>query len=202
MVGLTRSFLRVCTGAALAALAAGSLVACSGADEISPPATRTSPTFQPPAHPPVQSLAGRESDRAVGDRTVADPVAETTPKRGMQARGASTRSTPVRGTSSDGALAARGAGSRQPALLGLERVAVKQMLGDPQHARLEPPAEVWQYRNRDCVLLVFFYERDGDGSATRVEHVETLDHAAHRLVPTSGDCLDALISRRARAAAE
>ena len=47
--------------------------------------------------------------------------------------------------------------------------AVAEQLGRPHHVWHEPPAAVWQYRDRDCVLHLFFYPAD---AGLRVVHVE------------------------------
>jgi hypothetical protein len=62
-----------------------------------------------------------------------------------------------------------------PVLTGMGRAELVALLGEPDFRRSEPPAELWQYRNADCVLDVFLYA-DGDRyrvlrSATRDRHV-------------------------------
>jgi len=62
-----------------------------------------------------------------------------------------------------------------PVLAGMEPAQVIALLGEPDLRRPEPPAELWQYRNADCVLDVFLYAEAGRyrvlGSATRDRHV-------------------------------
>ncbi len=43
-------------------------------------------------------------------------------------------------------------------LAGLHPPQILAMLGQPDLRRDEPPAEVWQYRNADCVVNLFFYQ--------------------------------------------
>jgi len=42
-------------------------------------------------------------------------------------------------------------------LVGLDQVAVEELIGKPLGINDEPPATVWSYRNEDCTLDVFFY---------------------------------------------
>ena len=42
-------------------------------------------------------------------------------------------------------------------LMGLDGAALGALLGRPALRRVEPPAEVWQYRGERCVLDVFLY---------------------------------------------
>ncbi|HEX6843130.1 MAG TPA: hypothetical protein VF113_16465 [Stellaceae bacterium] len=62
-----------------------------------------------------------------------------------------------------------------PVLTGMDPAQVIALLGEPDWRRPEPPAELWQYRNADCVLDVFLYAEAGRyrvlGSATRDRHV-------------------------------
>jgi hypothetical protein len=44
-------------------------------------------------------------------------------------------------------------------LLKLEARQVQTLLGQPDLSRRETPAQVWQYRNDTCVLIVFLYPR-------------------------------------------
>jgi hypothetical protein len=55
-------------------------------------------------------------------------------------------------------------------LMGLTRGGLATVLGEPTLLRRDPPAEVWQYAWKDCVLLVFLYETAPEQFAVR--HVE------------------------------
>jgi hypothetical protein len=44
---------------------------------------------------------------------------------------------------------------------------VEALVGDPDFRRVEPPAELWQYRTAECVVDLFFY---GQGEDRRVVH--------------------------------
>lgn len=68
--------------------------------------------------------------------------------------------------------------SRDPAqLIGAPPERLLAALGEPRAQRREQPAEVWQYRGRDCVLDVFFYAAAADSK--KVVHLEARDAAAH-----------------------
>lgn len=54
-------------------------------------------------------------------------------------------------------------------LIGLDRTALEQQLGEPAMLRRDAPAEVWQYRSSTCVLSVFLY---ADGPQWRVTYVD------------------------------
>ena len=56
--------------------------------------------------------------------------------------------------------------ARPRALAGLDAVAVRDMLGEPEFVWRQPGAAMWRYRARACLVDVFLY--DGDG----VAHVE------------------------------
>jgi hypothetical protein len=67
--------------------------------------------------------------------------------------------------------------TRQPAaqpLTGLSAQQVVALLGEPDFRRAEPPAELWQYRNADCVLDLFLY---ADAAGAHVVHSETRDRS-------------------------
>lgn len=51
-------------------------------------------------------------------------------------------------------------------LVGLDFGAVRTMLGDPALEEIQPPATVWAYNGRGCVLSIFFYP-DVDGGSYR-----------------------------------
>jgi len=56
------------------------------------------------------------------------------------------------------------------ALNGLAPAQVAALIGDPDLRRVDPPAEVWQYRNADCVLELYFYD---SGADSRMVYAET-----------------------------
>ncbi len=47
---------------------------------------------------------------------------------------------------------------------------VEALVGDPDFRRVEPPAELWQYRTAECVVDLFFY---GDTNDRRVVHADS-----------------------------
>lgn len=52
----------------------------------------------------------------------------------------------------------------------LNPAAVTALLGEPSFVRRDPPAEIWQYRPKGCVLDLFLYPQ-GAGGNLRVRHV-------------------------------
>ena len=77
-------------------------------------------------------------------------------------------------------------------LIGLTAGEVDQLLGAPNHLRREQPAEVRQYRARDCVLFVFLYDRPA--ADARVEHVEARSRTT--LLPMAdAECLQQMSGR-------
>lgn len=79
-----------------------------------------------------------------------------------------------------------------PVLTGMEPAQVIALLGEPDLRRPEPPAELWQYRDADCVLDVFLYAESGH---YRVLRSETRNR--HVLPPLVGSCT-AAFDRQAR----
>ena len=55
-------------------------------------------------------------------------------------------------------------------LNGLAPAQVAALIGDPDLRRVDPPAEVWQYRNADCVLELYFYD---SGANSHMVYAET-----------------------------
>lgn len=55
-------------------------------------------------------------------------------------------------------------------LIGLDRGALNEKLGEPALVRRDGDAEVWQYRGENCVLDLFLY-----GADKQVEHVDLRD---------------------------
>lgn len=55
-------------------------------------------------------------------------------------------------------------------LLGMDGVALNDLLGAPSVVRREGDAEIWQYRAEECVLDLFLY-----GGMPQVEHVDLRD---------------------------
>ena len=62
---------------------------------------------------------------------------------------------------------------------------VVALLGEPDFRRVEPPAEVWQYRGADCVVDLFLYRHGDDFRVTR-EDARNRDPAQ----PGTGGCRD------------
>lgn len=70
-------------------------------------------------------------------------------------------------------------------LSGLAPAEVVALIGDPDLRRLDPPAEVWQYRNADCVLDLYFYD---SGANSRMVYAETRSRMPQR-TPAATSCL-------------
>ena len=76
-------------------------------------------------------------------------------------------------------------------LVGLSGAEVAGLLGTPSLTRHDDPAEVWQYADGGCVLLVFLY--GAAGGAGRVSHAETRGTSA------SAQCFSRLRGRAPKA---
>ena len=76
------------------------------------------------------------------------------------------------------------------ALVGLARADVAALLGPPGLLRRDPPAEMWQYRNEDCVLHLFLYAVRAD-AGYEVRHVELRGRAG---APAPARCYAGLIN--------
>jgi hypothetical protein len=48
-----------------------------------------------------------------------------------------------------------------PNLTGMNPIQVVALYGQPDFRRADPPAEIWQYRSKDCVLELYFYSGAG-----------------------------------------
>lgn len=75
-------------------------------------------------------------------------------------------------------------------ILNLAPATLFNILGQPALLRKEKDAEVWLYRNQECVMHLYFYPNDnGD---FRLEYVETLgvDIAAPNPTVSPNACLD------------
>lgn len=83
------------------------------------------------------------------------------------------------------ATAAPAAARAVDRLDGLRAAELVALLGEPELRRVDPPAELWQYRTARCVLDVYLY---ADGNGVRVRHAETRERDA--LGPAAGDCPD------------
>jgi hypothetical protein len=87
---------------------------------------------------------------------------------------------------------------RPEQLLGLSAEQLTDLLGPADFARSDGPAEIWQFRDPDCVLDVFLY-MDPQRGAYGVEHVEGRDHDVVRAADQR--CVAALLrARRGRSA--
>ncbi len=76
-------------------------------------------------------------------------------------------------------------------LMGIGPGALGAILGTPELVRREAPAEIWQYRNSNCVLDVFLYDTAGRREVT---YIEARDGAAQRIEARA--CLNELLRAR------
>ncbi len=75
--------------------------------------------------------------------------------------------------------------------MGLGPGALRTILGKPELVRREAPAEIWQYRNENCVFDVFLYDEAG---RRQVTYIEARDGAAQKIEPRA--CLNELLRAR------
>lgn len=76
-------------------------------------------------------------------------------------------------------------------IMGLDRGAVRKLLGEPRLIRHDAPAEVWQYQTASCVLDLVLYKQ---ANKSRVVYAEARTPAA---VPTPTDgCLGDVAATR------
>ncbi len=77
-------------------------------------------------------------------------------------------------------------------LLKMSRDDLNDLLGQPNLVRRETPAEIWQYRGKDCVLDVFLYNEAGKpDSPFEVVYSEARDLEARKSDQRS--CLNQLL---------
>lgn len=79
-------------------------------------------------------------------------------------------------------------------LFGARAAHVVAVLGLPALKRLDPPAELWQYRGRDCVLALYLYGDAKAGATPTVTHVEARDADAKRV--ETARCFRALLREK------
>jgi hypothetical protein len=95
---------------------------------------------------------------------------------------------------STGPEAAAGRTVAPPDLKGFSPAQVAALYGDPDLKRIDPPAEIWQYRSAECVVDLFFYD-DQDGA--RMVYAESrLRHPQHGIMDAR--CADAAAPLTAR----
>ncbi len=81
-------------------------------------------------------------------------------------------------------------------IMGLTRTELLDLLGKPDFLRRDAPAEIWQYRGKECILDVFLYD---SGEYYRVLHFEVRERTAKSV--STGRCFTALLEARKRDAA-
>lgn len=81
-------------------------------------------------------------------------------------------------------------------LLGLDFVAVRELLGQAALEEIQAPATVWAYNGRGCVLNIFFYPHV-DGGEYRALTYDV--KSAEKTPDTSQRCFDELLQDREKA---
>lgn len=79
-------------------------------------------------------------------------------------------------------------------LLGLDVKSLTGLLGAPRFTRRDPPAQLWRYRDKGCVLDLFLYEDTNKKSRSTVRHYEARSLSNSNF--TARSCLRALLIAR------
>lgn len=82
-------------------------------------------------------------------------------------------------------------------LLGLDVKSLTGLLGAPQFTRRDPPAQLWRYRDKGCILDLFLYEDRKNKAESTVRHFEARSLSKSNM--TARICLRALLIARQRA---
>ena len=81
------------------------------------------------------------------------------------------------------------------AILALNGHDIAQIFDEPALVRRDMPTTIWQYRNDECVLDVYFTSGEsGDVSQADVVHYEMRDRQASGKKPKASSCLGSLAS--------
>ena len=75
-------------------------------------------------------------------------------------------------------------------LIGKDQSVIRYLLGDPDFRRQESHAEIWQYRDRSCILDLFLYAEKHSAAVT-VAHVDVRAGATTKPAPSA--CLSVLL---------
>ncbi|HWA45145.1 MAG TPA: hypothetical protein VHA10_18135 [Hypericibacter adhaerens] len=79
-------------------------------------------------------------------------------------------------------------------LVGLGPDELQHLFGHPQLVRNETGAEVWQYRAQACVLDLYLYPQESEGTPLRVTYLEARDRSAASLA--TAPCVSALMTEK------
>jgi hypothetical protein len=79
-------------------------------------------------------------------------------------------------------------------LMGLGPDELQHLFGHPQLVRDETGAEVWQYRAQACVLDLYLYPQESEGTPLRVTYLEARDRSAASLA--TDPCVSALMAEK------
>ena len=80
------------------------------------------------------------------------------------------------------------------ALNGKSNEQVKFYLGKPDFLRVDPPAELWQYRHKNCSLDLFFYPRSS--SLLRIDFLDVRNFGGVEM--THQDCFNKIMKTTTR----
>jgi len=158
----------------LALFAPAILVACSNTPEGAP-GTRFS--AQSPVRFGAATFAAREADSDAAPSEDSNPgaaaeesathvvaIVQSAPSESKSARSEPREEdVPRAGAPADDPDAVAARHAHPDELVGLKPDEVTRLLGSPALIRHDPPAQVWQYRGRDCVLDLFLYPPAGKG---------------------------------------
>ena len=79
-------------------------------------------------------------------------------------------------------------------LIGLHDTDLQRLLGTPDFLRMDPPAQLWQYRNSLCRFDVFLYQDKNHANAYSVTHVEARGLDVNRV--SGKDCFFSVLRTR------
>ncbi len=81
-------------------------------------------------------------------------------------------------------------------LIGLLDTDLKRLLGHPDFLRLDPPAQLWQYRNSVCRFDIFLYQDPRHANAYTVTHTEARGLDVNRI--SGKDCFFSVLKDHAK----
>lgn len=79
-------------------------------------------------------------------------------------------------------------------LIGLDGGTITALIGKPGFRRIDPPAELWRYRQADCILDIFLYATGKESGPKRATHVEARVRSGQPL--PARRCLNAILKAR------
>jgi hypothetical protein len=163
------------------------------ADAAEPATSTPAAAGERPAEP---EAAEQETAKATGAETTVVPIVQSAPRAEQSAPARADVAAPKHAAkpaekkkqqaalppvpSEADMMAARG--HKPEELMGLGPDEVRRLLGNPVLVRRDAPAEIWQYRGRDCALDVYLYPPAANGKSGRAEGVKRAAAEAGRTV--------------------